>query len=345
MNEEQIPPVPNDLAMPSHLATPGDQGMPAGRVIGVIVVALVIGLILNAPDIRRTAERQEAGWRREVAIAMIQPFDWFSRTLRLDTPHNLIDAAIGRQPDPSSVSTTTSATTAPVAILNPESTTTTAPSRREVTAADPLRMFIGGDSMVGQFGPMLENAAEAGGLVEVTEVLYEFSSGITRPDFLDWPVRLREVREVQDPDVIVLFFGGNDAQAVRIDGVWHEFGSETWMTEYRKRVGDLMTELEEDNRDVYWMGMPIVRSADFRDKVEVLNEVYRSEADRHDGVTFVDSWSVFTGPDGGFSEYLTDSNGDLVDMRLNDGIHLTTAGGIRLAEVTFGVIAENWGIA
>jgi hypothetical protein len=253
-----------------------------------------------------------------------------------------VDAAIGRQDDVSPTSTTT--TTAPTPVATPETTTTTAPSRREITATDPLRMFIGGDSMVGQFGPMLENTAEAGGLVEVTEVLYEFSSGLTRPDFLDWPVRLREIREAQDPDVIVLFFGGNDAQAIQIDGTWHEFGSETWMTEYRARVGDLMAELDEDGRDVYWMGMPIVRSDDFRQKVEVLNEIYRSEADRFERVNFVDSWPVFTGADGGFSEYLTDANGDLVDMRLNDGIHLTTAGGIRLAEVTFGFIADKWGI-
>ena len=321
--------------------------MPAGRAIGVIIVALVVGLILNAPDIRETAERQEAGWRRDFAVAVIQPFDWFSRTLRLDVPHNLIDAATGRAPDQTLSSTTT--TTAPASVAAPETTTTVVaqpePTRREVTAADPLRMFIGGDSMVGQFGPMLENAAEAGGLVEVTEVLYEFSSGLTRPDFLDWPVRLREIREAEDPDVIVLFFGGNDAQSIQIDGVWHEFGSEEWLSEYRSRVGNLMAELDEDGRDVYWMGMPIVRSDDFRQKVEILNEIYRSEADRFDGVTYVDSWSVFTGSDGGFSEYLTDSNGDLVDMRLNDGIHLTTAGGIRLARVTFEIIAANWGIA
>ena len=329
--------------------TAGDKGMPAGRAIGVIVVALVIGLVLNAPDIRRTAERQEAGWKRDLGVAMIQPFDWFSKALRLDAPHNLIDAAIGRTPDQDAVTPsqneTTTTTTAAVAATTTETTQTTAPARREITAADPLRLFIGGDSMVGQFGPMLENTAEAGGLVEVTEVLYEFSSGLTRPDFLDWPVRLRDIRESQDPDAIVLFFGGNDAQAIQIEGVWHEFGTETWLAEYRSRVGDLMSELDEDGRDVYWMGMPIVRSDDFRQKVEVLNEIYQSEADRFANVTFVDSWPVFTGSDGGFSEYLTDSNGDLVDMRLNDGIHLTTAGGIRLAEVTFGIIASKWGIA
>jgi hypothetical protein len=318
--------------------------MPAGRVIGVVIVALVIGLVLNAPDIRRTAERQEAGWKREIAIAVIQPFDWFSRALSLDTPHNLIDAAIGRPPDEQPALATTT-TAAPPQVTTPETTTTATAARREVTAADPLRMFIGGDSMVGQFGPMLENTAETGGLVEVTEVLYEFSSGLTRPDFLDWPVRLRDIREGQDPDVIVLFFGGNDAQAIQIEGVWHEFGSEAWIGEYRARVGDLMAELDQDGRDVYWMGMPIVRSDEFRRKVEVLNEIYRTESERFDGVTFVDSWSVFAGSDGEFSEYLVDADGNLVDMRLNDGIHLTTAGGIRLAEVVFGMIAENWGIA
>ena len=317
--------------------------MPAGRVIGVIIVALVIGLILNAPDIRRTAERQEAGWKREIAIAMIQPFEWFSRALSLDWPHNLIDAAIGRAPEQQPGPATT--TTAPAQVTTPETTTTTTPGRREVSAADPLRVFIGGDSMVGQFGPMLENTAETGGLVEVTQVLYEFSSGLTRPDFLDWPVRLRDVTQGQDPDVIVLFFGGNDAQAIQVEGVWHEFGSDVWIGEYRARVGDLMAELDEDGRDVYWMGMPIVRSDEFRQKVEVLNDIYRSEAERYEGVTFVDSWSVFTGADGQFSEYLTDADGNLVDMRLNDGIHLTTAGGIRLAAVVFGIIAENWGLA
>ena len=316
--------------------------MPAGRVIGVVIVALVIGLILNAPDIRRTAERQEAGWKREIAIVVIQPFDWFSRTLSLNAPHNLIDAAIGRPPDQEPGPPTT--TTSPIQVTTPETTTTTTPTRREVTATDPLRMFIGGDSMVGQFGPMLENTAENGGLVQVTEVLYEFSSGLTRPDFLDWPMRLREVREAQDPDVIVLFFGGNDAQAMQIEGVWHEFGSEAWADEYRTRVGDLMADLDQDGRDVYWMGMPIVRSDEFRQKVEFLNDVYRTEAEGFDGVTFVDSWSVFAGSDGEFSEYLVDADGNLVDMRLNDGIHLTTAGGIRLAEVTFGIIASNWGI-
>jgi hypothetical protein len=106
-----------------------------------------------------------------------------------------------------------------------------------------------------------------------------------------------------------------------------------------------MHQLTEAGRDVYWMGMPVVRSDEFQAKVDVMNQIYRTEAEAFPGVTFVDSSPVFAGADGGFSEYLTDENGDLIDMRLNDGIHLTTAGGIRLAKVTLDVIEANWGLS
>ncbi|MGQ0847799.1 MAG: SGNH/GDSL hydrolase family protein [Actinomycetota bacterium] len=313
--------------------------MPAGEVVLVSLVALMIGLVLNAPDILETANRQEEGWQRRFGVAATKPFAWFSHTIFFDRPHNLIDTALGRSSgeSPSVPSTTTTMVAAP-------STTTTVPARRAITPSQPLRLFIGGDSMVGQFGPMLENVAEENGQVEVTEVLYEFSSGITRRDFVDWPARLRQISIAQDPEVLVLFLGGNDAQAIQVDGAWHNFGTPEWTAEYHKRVGDLMAELAADGREVYWVGLPIVRSEEFREKVAVMNEIYRSEADRFEEVTFIDSWPLFTGPDGGYSEYLTDERGNLIDMRLNDGIHLTTAGAIRLAGVVYEAIATAWNI-
>ncbi|MGH8925760.1 MAG: SGNH/GDSL hydrolase family protein [Acidimicrobiia bacterium] len=315
--------------------------MPAGSAIFVTVVALFIGLLLNAPDILETARRQEAGWKREVAVAAAKPFDSIAQLLLLDTPHDAIDLALGRQGAPPT--TTTSPVAAmPVSTTAPVLTTTTTEARRVVSATDPLRLFIGGDSMVGQFGPMLSNEAEKTGYIDVTEIVYEFDSGLTRTDFLDWPARLREISAEQDPDAIVLFFGGNDAQAIQIEGTWYDYGTEEWLAEYRRRVGDLMNELTADNRDVYWVGMPIVRSDSFREKVATMNGIYESEAAAHPGVNYINSWDVFVGPDGGFSEYLTNEEGDLVDMRLNDGIHLTTAGGIRLARVALAEIVENW---
>lgn len=313
--------------------------MAAGHVILVVVLALVIGFLLNAQDILRTAERQEAGWQRTVGVTVMTPIAAVTDALFVDSPRNVVDAAIGRGTDPEPVPTTTletSTTTAAVVV--------TVPAIREVSQADPLRLFIGGDSMVGQFGPMLEARAEANAPVEA-EVIYEFESGITRPDFVDWPARLRDVRAEQDPDVLVLFFGGNDAQDIRIDGAWEAFGTDAWVAEYRSRVGSLMAELDDDGRDVYWIGMPIVSSDTLWERLQILNQVYESEAQRFDRVHYISSVETLSGDDGAYSEYLPDEDGDVVDMRLNDGIHLTTDGAILLAGHVWPIIAADWDLS
>lgn len=322
--------------------------IPAGVALIVIIGALLLGLLLNAPDILRTAERQEQGWQRTVGVALMEPIAEVSHLLFLDRPREAVDALLGRGPAPAEEPTTPSpATTAPPVAPSSSSTTSTtvaAATRRTVSVEDPLVMYIGGDSMVGQFGPMLDNRAARSGMVH-SEFVYEFESGLSRPDFVDWPERLRTVSAQLDPDVFVLFFGGNDAQAIYMpDGSWIDFDTPEWEEEYRRRVDGVMTELEEAGHWVYWMGMPIVRSETFRPRVELLNEIYESEAADHPRVTFIESWSVFQGPDGGYSEYLTDAEGNLVDMRLDDGVHLTTAGAIRLAEVVYQIMAEDWGL-
>lgn len=343
---------------------PEPRTMPAGHALVIVIGALLIGLFLNAGDIRETAARQEFGPMRSIALALADPVADVADAVGLDRPREAIDAALGRAPaDPgepeggpgagggSSTTTTTTVVSAGSSTsatsstsTSTSTTTTTAPPevRRTPTEADPLRMFVGGDSMVGQFGPMLQNRAGRTGLVE-TRVDYEFESGLTRPDFVDWPARLAEVAAEFDPEVVVLFFGGNDAQAIQMsDGSWVDFGTDVWRSEYRARVAAVMEQLTGVGRDVYWIGMPIVRSETFRERLRILNGIYESEAAVHDGVTYVESWSVFTGPDGGYAEYLPNADGDVVDMRLNDGVHLTTAGAVLLADVVFDVIDGNW---
>lgn len=320
--------------------------IPAGHVLAIVVVALAIGLLLNAADIRQTANRQEQGWMRSVSVALIEPVYELSHALWLDRPRAALDAVLGREatagePEPEPVVVASPASTSTTA---PATTTTTQPTRREVTTAEPLVMYIGGDSMVGQFGPMLQNRANRSGMV-TSEFVYEFESGLSRPDFVDWPARLDQVRAELDPDVFVLFFGGNDAQAIYMpDGTWIDFGTPEWEAEYRARVDEVMSALEEDGRWVYWMGMPVVQSETFQPRVDLMNRIYEEAAAGHPNVTFVPTSEIFTGPDGGYSEYLTNSEGDLVDMRLDDGVHFTTAGAIRLAEHLFPTIAEDWNI-
>jgi uncharacterized protein len=312
--------------------------MPAGTALAIVVLALLLGLFFNAADILRTAERQEAGWVRSLAVGLAQPIADAAGLLRLDRPRASLDVALGRAPTDPTVAppTTQPAEAAPT-------TTTTVTQERVVSATEPLRVYVGGDSMVGQFGPMLENLAERTDLAEV-EVRYEFVSGLTRPDFLDWNVVLAEVATTSDPETLVLFFGGNDAQDIRIEGRWEPFGTDAWLAEYRARVAAVMDAMEPGGRQIWWIGMPIVSSESFRQKLLLLNEIYRSEAESRPHVHYIDTWVPFSGPDGGYAEFLPNADGDVVDMRLNDGVHLTTAGGIKLARLVWADIAGEYGI-
>ena len=72
-----------------------------------------------------------------------------------------------------------------------QATTTTEPPVKERTtpsAADPAELLILGDSDAGTFGPYLKTLLDATGIVTTT-VDYKVSSGLSRPDFFDWPAQ------------------------------------------------------------------------------------------------------------------------------------------------------------
>ena len=74
-------------------------------------------------------------------------------------------------------------------------------------------VLIAGDSDAGTFGPYLDRLLADTDLVD-TALDYKVSSGLARPDFFDWTARLHEHVPVVDPDIVVITFGGNDAQGL-----------------------------------------------------------------------------------------------------------------------------------
>ena len=48
------------------------------------------------------------------------------------------------------------------------------------------------------------------------------STGLTRPDYFDWPAHLVNIVETQAPEVMVVMFGANDAQRMKLDGVVYD---------------------------------------------------------------------------------------------------------------------------
>ena len=220
------------------------------------------------------------------------------------------------------------------------STTELKPKEKTVPSADnPAELYVAGDSDAGTFAPYLDKLMKQTGMVSTT-LDYKVSSGLSRPDFFDWPSYFAKQIPKVNPDIVVVTFGGNDAQGLRnVDKSWavqHAPGSggddADWRAEYGKRVGATMDYLGGDNRTLIWVGIPNDNNPDVTARLQVQNEVVMAEAAKRPKVVFIDTWKRFSGLSGGFAEAVQDPrDNQFKNVRRDDGFHLNTTGAEILA--------------
>jgi hypothetical protein len=220
------------------------------------------------------------------------------------------------------------------------STTELKPKEKTVpSAANPAELYVAGDSDAGTFAPYLDRLMKQTGMVATT-LDYKVSSGLSRPDFFDWPSYFAKQIPKVNPDIVVVTFGGNDAQGLRnVDKSWavqHAPGAggddADWRAEYGKRVGATMDYLGGDNRTLIWVGIPNDDNPDVTARLQVQNEVVMAEAAKRPKVVFIDTWKRFSGLSGGFAEAVQDPrDNQFKDVRREDGFHLNTTGAEILA--------------
>ncbi len=300
-------------------------------VVGIVTFALFT--VMNASSLVRIVERQPFGWQRTVQLALVKPIDGLSHLLLLDRPRTAADDALGREYGDAGAFDDLAE--APPAATVPSST-----ELREPTAEDPLRLFIVGDSQAEVLGQSLIEKSGATGVIDAT-LDFEFSSGLTRPDFYNWPAEIQRVVEEHDPDAMVVVFGANDGQGMELEGGVFQPGDPEWNAEYARRVDAVMTYLEQQGVRVYWLGQPIARNADYSARLALMNGIFADVAADHPNTTIVSLYDLFADEAGNYSEYLPGAGGEVVEMRQSDGIHLSRAGGDRAADAIFAAIQED----
>ena len=334
----------------SRLLPNGDRPLAAAQVIVVGAIALLVAALLNAETIRSTFDRMPQGSTvRSVGLRLTDPLYDVSRALRFDRPGERVDALRGSDQGGEgsfdSLTTTTAATTVPAepgAPVDPAATTTAAPVAGTTppvvvanrppgppTADNPAVLYIAGDSDAGTIGPSLQRLVEETGVVD-SVLDYKVSSGLTRPDFYDWPRRVQQKMSEVGPQIVVVTFGGNDAQPIKVDGKGYDVTAPEWSAEYGRRVGAMMDYLSSEGRTLIWVGIPNAQSEDLTQRLTVLRDVVLAEAAKRPQVVLVDSWPMFSGVNGGYADYV-DINGDYKLVRADDGFHLNQAGADLLA--------------
>lgn len=209
-----------------------------------------------------------------------------------------------------------------------------APAR---AAAAKKKVLILGDSMIaGALGLFLENALRDQHGFEVRR-FGKSSTGLSRPDFFDW---MKEARAQLDAfpgvDAVVTMFGGNDVQGLYMGkkgrgqpAEWIIWPDEAWPVEYARRVTAFADLVAPDGRDLFWIGMPVMRPEKFHQRVQRVNTIYRAEMAIRPGGHFIDIWRVLADEAGRYSDRLTIDEGGKakkIRVRAGDGIHLSVAG-------------------
>jgi hypothetical protein len=330
-----------------------DDGPPrklwsAGHALIVCVLALAIGLLLNAPGIHKSAYNKPDGWQRDVAVELTAPLADVSHALLLDRPRKAVQAAVGRsdadeidtdialpEPSPTPAPTTPTTTAKPSPTPTPPKETT--PKRIAFSPSKKLRLWVAGDSLVITPGYAIVRATGASPAIEsVGGVEGRVATGLTRPDVFNWFDEIRRQLKSLRPRAVVLGFGGNDDKAYMTglpDGVQIDaFGGSVWRREYARRVGGLMDMINRAGALVVWIGLPQTQSAEQTQRFDVVNAVVQGEARKREGrAVFIDTYTMFAGADGGYAEYLPNAAGDLVKMRAGDGVHFEREGGDLIA--------------
>ena len=198
--------------------------------------------------------------------------------------------------------------------------------------SDPVRVWVGGDSMGGELGWALEPVLkDSKAFKPIT--FYKESSGICRYDFFDWQQQIETVVKTAKPQAAVIMMGTNDTQSVWKDGKWISYGDMAWKQAYEKRVGDIIdTMLKGGARRVYWVGMPIMGEGWRNSRMRLINKIFQKQSEKRPGAEYIDIWDLYATSDGSFD----------ASLRLSDQVHFTGDGQALLAEQVYKAIKADW---
>ncbi len=329
--------------------------------------------MLAAPLLHRSAEAAPVGTRRSAALALLRPLVAISDGLLLSGATSSVERALGRDPggapggelilpafelppdEIESKATQAARTGAPDPSETSEPTTreaegeapaderAAAAALRAPTRSNKLRVAVIGDSLSQGLGPAIERWMNPS-VVRVLS-LGRPSTGLSREDYFNWQAGMRQIVEEFRPDLVFVLLGSNDAQAqISRDGAAIPVGSVRWLEGYRERAANLLGEATHAGTRVVWVGIPIVKERPRWDFYRRVNDIYRDTASADPLGTYVDTWTPFEGRDAGYTAFVRNDRGDLIEVRAPDGVHFTQTGysflarmAIRAADQAFGM--------
>lgn len=307
--------------------------MPAGQVLGVMLIALALAALFNSAAMVRAGESMKRGNTRDIVLSVAHPLDDFAGAVGLHLPREGLDHAFGQE---SKTGKNTELEHGSTAILRKRQTKPKAFA--QPTREDEVNLFVTGDSEAQFVGEVLTDMLPSD-LFDVS-VVARNATGLTNPEFFNWEINAKQEIAARKPDAVVMVIGGNDGFNVLVNG--QLYGPETpqWQLEYARRTAVVMRELGSNGRrPVYWVPPPTVRDSEFNRIFASQNKAVEQAARAVPGARYVDIYSTIN--HGRYSDSLK-IDGRRVLARQSDGVHFTREGAVVPSRLILRAMARDY---
>ena len=205
-------------------------------------------------------------------------------------------------------------------------------SARTLTAADPLRVLLVGDSVSYDAEPGIAAALRATGVAQVT-ARNVLGFGLTVDEPFDWRTEWPKLVAETRPELVVAFFGGWDESFVT------QHGAEA----YGRRVDEAVAILTAEGARLLLIGQAVNVDRNRVPYGRPSRDALRAAALRHrPAVAFLDLDPVLS-PGGRFTFHLPGPTGP-ERVRKMDGTHLCPAGAARIGRAVLDAAAVVWAL-
>jgi hypothetical protein len=189
----------------------------------------------------------------------------------------------------------------------------------------PQRVLFAGDSMMQGVAPLVMRQWSQQHPDWLMRDLSRQSTGLTVKRYFDWPAKIIEEMDAQSLTLVVVFMGPNDPWDMVVDGQRHVFPSSGWAYHYALRVDEILAAAAQRHVRVVWLGLPSMREGRLKDGAALINQIVHARVKAW-GADYLPTEPLIGLLSEPFKKYALDDSGQAVNLRAEDGVHLTPAG-------------------
>ena len=212
-------------------------------------------------------------------------------------------------------------------------------------AARPIRILLAGDSLMESMGPQMRDAMAGYGNITLIPI-GKRSTGLSRPDFYNWPRELEENLRKHRPHIVVMWVGTNDPQNIYAQRGLGKPCSRPWLRAYAAKIMEIVRLCQFYRARIILLSPPVMDEEPLDSQLAEITSLMRSIC-RHYRLGFINTRSILADSRGRYTHTATMPNGRKATIRWKDRVHITGEGNIlvmnRLLPYMGSIIPEDKG--